>query len=891
MAKAVKSAIKWVGGVVGGGVSALFGVVGKPILRALTPKVPEIDTSRVTDFQANPDAGVPYAIGITGTAGTYVYATVGEAKNRNILFNTILSGGGPIDGFVGFEAEGTSVVFDGPDTPNSGPYRHLMWMRTQRGDAPSAALLPPNTLDAGVLAEWTPAHKQSGYAVAWYVCGADQKVYSNGVPKPIWKIRGVRVYDWRLDSTYPGGFGPQRVNDPTTWSFSENPAVHAVAWCLGRYQNGRRVLGLGCFLSQLVMAKFNEWANICDANGWKVGGVVYSTDTKWQILKAICQAGGGYPIPLGAKISVIFNAPRVSIATLTGADIDGNPSIVGTQLRRDRFNRAIPRYRSEANGWQMVPAAALEIAEFVAQDGNIPRTKELEWPLVQDVDQATQLAAYGICNSREIGPIELPLIPPWMGLEPGDCITLNEPEFGLVNQKLVIVGRSRDLSSGERSITCVTETDSKHPFCLGRTGTPPPLPSLSAIDTLPSAPDPGSWVVVGGTLPGPGGSLPAIIITGAVDDPNAIEIVIEFRPVGSTGEWSTTSRPISATRIEITEGVAPGVTYDVRLRYRYARNTEDASTNLVLPPVLAGRVDAGAVGGYSAAGVIDGMITQALTIAAEALRQGTWRIENDEIVKIPGGGTLRMLQEQLGITVDGIKTFVDFQRSVDSNGNAMWALTAQNDTGKLTGIKNLLTGEGLGKLQMAADVLEIVDPDGGNPRYILRYGLDNRLILDNVYIALLEVGAVKSANIDLRQVTESQVWEASYAGERGVNLGAGSEGVWAHFGLAGAKATVAYADLPTGTEVNLRMFINGQQQAGDDDTISWRLKQIDPDGVVTYNPRILRSSLVGKPQVICWEWRQIISADGPYTFQLEYYRNDGEGIFYECQLTADAGKR
>jgi hypothetical protein len=337
--------------------------------------------------------------------------------------------------------------------------------------------------------------------------------------------------------------------------------------------------------------------------------------------------------------------------------------------------------------------------------------------------------------------------------------------------------------------------------------------------------------------------------------------------------------------------ISGGRTYDVRLAWRTYDGWLSDPVIVTSVAIPAGARMASGLDGVSAAAVVDTLKTSALTVAAEALRQGFWRIENDEITKIAGGATMRLLQEQLGTTVDGVKTFVDFQRSVDSDGNAMWALTAQNSTGGVTGIRNLLTGESIGKLQMVADILEIVDPDGGNPRFILRYGLDNRLILTDVYIENLEVASVKTESIDLRQVNESKVWEASLEGERGVNLGAGSSGVWAHFGLSGNKASITYPDLPEGTEINLRMFVNGSQQAGDDDTIWWRLKQIDPDEVVTYNPRVLKSSLVGKPQVICWEWRQDIAASGSYTFQLEYYRYDGEGLYYECQLIADAGKR
>lgn len=594
MAKAVKGAFKFVSKIALG----VSGFLIKPVLRALTPPVPEVDHSQTLNFRADPNAGVPYVIGRTGTAGTYTYATVGEPKNRNILFYTILSGGGPIDSFESFSMNGTPVVFDGADTPESGPYRHLVWQRRQLGTTPQTYLQPPNTTDAAVLSEWDSTHATSGYAAAWYVLGADQNAYSNGVPDPLWVLKGVKAYDWRQDSTYPGGSGSQRADDESTWAWTENPAVHAVTWILGRYQNGKRVLGLGGTVDQIVMAKYNEWANVCDANGWKVGGVVYSTDTKWQVLKAICQAGGAYPTPLGAKVSVIFNAPRVSIATLTGADMEAEPTIVGTRSRRDRFNAAVPRFRSEANGWQVVPAAPLVVSEYVTADGG-QRTKELEWPLVQDVDQATQLAAYGICNSRELGPLDFSLIPAWMGLEPGDCITINEPEYGLTSQKVVIVARNRAMSSFERSISCVTETDSKHAFCLGQTGTPPPAPTLSAVDTLPTPPDVGDWTVTLGYITGPGGTLPAVVIDGACTDPNAVEIIVEYRVTGSSGDWTSTSWPITTTHMEII--VAPGVTYDVRIRYRYARNTEDPTGNTGIGTVTTPDIDAGTVKGRDVA--------------------------------------------------------------------------------------------------------------------------------------------------------------------------------------------------------------------------------------------------------------------------------------------------
>jgi hypothetical protein len=875
-------------------------------ISAVTPKIK--DPGQVVQWQADPRAGIPYPMGRAAVAGKIVFNQSAPATSRKFLNFVTVYSGVPATAFEAFQANGVTVPFtaDGGEGA-SGYYLNRMWLKSQLGHEPANWLhwtatgskdTPAN--HGGMPTEWTPQHLLTGYSATLWALEYDTGRYASGVPSPRMVGKWAKTYDPRQDSTFPGGApgGPHRWNDERTWTWSRCPYRNGLTWAIGRRNNGQLVLGLGYDIDEIDVASFVHGMNVSDVNGWTMGGQVDSDDDPWEALKAILQAGAGYPILGGTQLSVMVNAPAVSVATISEADVVGAITVPAQVSADDRINTVWPSYTEEALDWQVVtPDAPVQVPEYVEIDGE-ERSIPLGMPLVQDATQAGQLSRYAIEDARELNGIVLACKPWTQWIAPGLCVTANVPSAGLVGQKLRVLKRKRDPSSMTVTFISRTETDGKHGFALGQTNTPPDTPALvGGGQVAVPVPEEDAWAIVGGVIAGASGSLPGIVIAGEADLHDAVSIVVDYRRVLPlpVGGWRSESFPVrtenGVTKTLVVKGVEPGATYQVRVRYINAKGVEDPANNTDLGNIVVGGVGAGSLGDYSAGQVIDGMVTQALTVAAEALRQGTWRIENDEILKIAGGGTLRMLQEQLGIIVNGIKTFVDFQRSVDSNGNAMWALTAQNSTGKLTGIKNLLTGEGLGKLQMAADILEIVDPDGGNPRYILRYGLDNRLILDNVYIALLEVGAVKSANIDLRQVTESQVWEASYAGERGVNLGAGSEGVWAHFGLTGAKATVAYADLPEGTEVNLRMFVNGQQQAGDDDTISWRLKQIDPDGVVTYNPRILRSSLVGKPQVICWEWRQMISAAGPYTFQLEYYRNDGEGIFYECQLTADAGKR
>jgi hypothetical protein len=206
------------------------------------------------------------------------------------------------------------------------------------------------------------------------------------------------------------------------------------------------------------MAPFVDWANVCDANGWKVGGVVYTTsDNSWDILKMIAQAGGGEVFPVAAQLSCSFNAPRVSIGTITSNDIIGDVDVPGTPPRRQRRNTVIARVRLESHGWEEVPLDAIAIPDFIAMDGG-SRPIELTFPLVQEVDQGAQLGLYAMWNGREIDGIVLPSKVYALGYRPGDCLTVDIPDAALTARDVVV--RSREIEGSTMAVTLTCRTES-----------------------------------------------------------------------------------------------------------------------------------------------------------------------------------------------------------------------------------------------------------------------------------------------------------------------------------------------------------------------------------------------------------------------------------------------
>lgn len=448
-------------------------------------------SSTAIDFTGDPWSPIPYAIGRTATAGKIVKVgnsgivitgdpTDHDKPNYYLHYHTVLSTG-PIDSFEQFYAERVVTNFDSDGSCTSAPYATFMWMAKQIGSQPQTAMTQPiGSLDnSGAYPGWTSAHKLNGLAAYWWILAAEPDPYSTGQPGPLWVGKWVMAYDPRLDSTQTGigGSGAQRIGDETTWTWSDNPHLHALTYAIGRYQQGKRIIGVGCPPANLDIAAYANAANVADANAWKAGGVVTSADDKWNVLQQMHQAGGGKPLQLRASLSCYVQAPRVSIATITGADVVGTSTAPRTRTRRERLNQIIPTYRSEAHDWQQVAAEPILVAAYQTLDRGELRSREVVYPLVQGVNQAAQLARYDIENSREIGPITLQVRPYLIGIRPGDCVTLDIPELALVSQKCVLTNRIHVPETGALTWTLFGETDAKHTAALAQTGVAPPVPA------------------------------------------------------------------------------------------------------------------------------------------------------------------------------------------------------------------------------------------------------------------------------------------------------------------------------------------------------------------------------------------------------------------------------
>lgn len=569
-------------------------------MSALQPQVGG-QSGRTFEFVIDPDGPIPFAAGRVGVAGSVIHRDTFGPDLMYYGMPFVLSGAGPITAIESFMADDYPMSFDANGGATTEPYRQELFFRSVLGHQPApAALTTPSGLKKGAtLPGWTSAHKLSGKAAGLIVMAENSKgsAFPTGEIKPLIQLLGLKGWDPTLDSTYPGGFGPCRLHDPSTWVTLTCPILWALKWSLGLWEgpNGKgapqvdhQVGGIGAKLSGIDVPAFVAASNICKANGWTVSAYPNTDDDKHQVLEAFLQAGGAIYSQRAGKISCISRAaPRTSIVTISAADTAGPLEIDTAASRIDRINTIRPRFWSPAHRWQMTAMEEVTAAAYQTEDGG-KRTRGIDYPFVSNAKQAGQLAALQIANTREGIAGVIPLKPHLQRIRPGDAFTITEPGFVLNGLKCLCLNTDYDPATGVVRVSFVSETDAKYPFALGQNPTPPTPQVIAPVDPrYVSPPDVGDWTLAAETLVENGSSIPIIAFTGACENATAESVIFEFRPVDDPPRlWAGAGVEGPAVeRKEVGGPITQGTAYEGAVSYRRGNNVSD---RLVLGPVTVG---------------------------------------------------------------------------------------------------------------------------------------------------------------------------------------------------------------------------------------------------------------------------------------------------------------
>ncbi|MQW27613.1 phage tail protein, partial [Sinorhizobium meliloti] len=247
---------------------------------------------------------------------------------------------------------------------------------------------------------------------------SDKLFGSKGRPELEFVLRGLREYDPRKDSTVAGGSGTQRLNTPSTWAHTKNPAVHRLNYQLGlrALVSGRTLIGEGKSLGQIDLATYFVAMNVCDtlrANGKKTyecSLFVSGDDDHTEVLKQFDDAMAGYGLNRRGLSGVIPGAPQIPVKDLTAADIpiDRAKDVQFRPSAFERFNHLSGQFTSIESMWNPESLKPVYVNADIAADGRNRQTS-IDFLQVTDPDIAQYLLNIRYRQNRMGGKATVPV--------------------------------------------------------------------------------------------------------------------------------------------------------------------------------------------------------------------------------------------------------------------------------------------------------------------------------------------------------------------------------------------------------------------------------------------------------------------------------------------------
>lgn len=527
--------------------------------------------------------------GRAATKGHLVYINTSGSVNQRLDQVYVVSAGW-CDGLDGILLDTESLPLTQVDSgtgwtkyavtlPDDGGTRRL-WATFWDGrpDQASNATLVATANPSG---RWTAAHRGRGQAYVHIEADYAASVESlSGLLNGnllTFVVRGLRLYDLRKDMT-AGGSGSHRWDDPSTWEFSEAPAVCLYNFMAGIYVNGQRVIGMGRARYRLLSAQFMAAANVCDETVSVPGGgtepryrlslIVDDSPQYGQAVDRMVQAMAGQRIEGPGYHGIQAGAAQVPVATITDADLSATAALSHSNNRSffDLVNEVWGQFLDTAAGWQPQDyPAVIGDAGMKAADGGATLPSDLDCTQMPSGTQAQRCATIALKRNRHERTARIPVGLKWWRLEPGDWVVWDSARYGTVTFQVV----DRTLDTDQHLIFLSLQEVSASIFTAG-TLTAVPLPPTPP--GLPARPTNVSGLTLQTTtVEGEGGqAVPALVVGwDPVTDETIRSVEVEYRRVGETGagERRTSTRPASGDwdGITIAGSLMAGTDYEVRV--------------------------------------------------------------------------------------------------------------------------------------------------------------------------------------------------------------------------------------------------------------------------------------------------------------------------------------
>lgn len=433
---------------------------------------------------------------------------------------------------------------------------------------------------------------------------AKNPVWPGGRPTFAWRVRGAKCYIPRKDSTVPGGLGAHRYADPSTWEWTDNLIDCRYAWVRGFYACNRMdqpdmlLVGRGLPASAAPPENTFAPANVCDElvegeRRYRIGGVISADQSYIEVEETFALSCAGVIVQPGGAVEIEPGQAKAPVAFITDDDL-----LVGSKVEYRRYrskadaswvNTVIPRYVEPTLKWADHAAPVRRDIDDIMADGG-PREETVSLSLVTFAKQAGRVGEVYRRLGRLVKHVpSITLGPRFAEIEEGDWIVwTSQRHFG--GASLIFRVESYGLDAKWHNTLSLREIGpsvyTEGPFIADQASN-----GQQFAPALAQQPGAAAWAAAAEQLSATGGRIPAIVITGAIDDPYAQQVRFEYwrspegAPPPADTQWTSAGIFGPATQRREISSVAGGATYYAAVSYLVGGVPSDRR---VLGPITTG---------------------------------------------------------------------------------------------------------------------------------------------------------------------------------------------------------------------------------------------------------------------------------------------------------------
>lgn len=426
------------------------------------------------------------------------------------------------------------------------------------------------TATSGLGNPWKVTSTVAGHAYVVVERTWSASLFDKGRPEFEFVLRGNCWWDPRFDSTMPGGEGDQRRADPSTWAFTQNPAIHRLNFQLGLrgLLSGDVLVGVGKSINQIDVTMHMVAANVCDA-GRDVGGrtiptyhnnlFVSAEDDHIAVLQMMEDAMAGYAVNRAGLDGVLAGAPQVPVLEITDADIRADAPRKSKNRRSgfDSVNILSGQFTSIEAHWNPESLNTVSVNSDIAADGR-KRPAGNDFLQVTDPDIGQYLLNIRYRQNRKARQRSLP-VSRKVGarLQPGNWVTYDGSDW-LVTRW----GFDKQFQFTLELAETGEDVYDEEGITAGPVVAPPLTPANpSLISTV------ANFGVAAGLIEGVEGSqVPALQFTwDDPEDPTITAVRIVYRKNNTTTpEFSAVSNDPASGSLIVSAQVMSGQSYDAK---------------------------------------------------------------------------------------------------------------------------------------------------------------------------------------------------------------------------------------------------------------------------------------------------------------------------------------